>query len=138
MNTFFYVSDREAGYWETKGIDWRARAMTNLVAKSQQYPASGQKLGDDGKAFLKVMLHDDAIGPSRLLLPSLFDGDLGEGYQVALPERTCAIAFRNTLSEGEEADVAAMIDGCFAHGTEPMSPERFPAAAFWQPGSDAV
>ena len=77
------------------------------------------------------MLHDDGSGPSRLLLPHLFDEALGPDYRVAIPERTCAVAWRRVLTEEEQADVDAMVDGCFEQGTEPMSRERFPASAFW-------
>ncbi len=31
-----------------------------------------------------------------------------------------------------------MINGCFEHGTEPMSPERFDPAEFWIFGDDAT
>ncbi|WP_157084580.1 hypothetical protein [Sphingomonas pituitosa] len=131
MNTFFYVSHPEAQYWEQQGIDWRATALTNLADVSTDLPASGEKLDQAGHPFLKVMLHKDALGPSRLLLPKLFDEALGPGYKVAIPERTCAIAFREDLSAEQARDVDAMINGCFEHGTEPMSPARFDAWQFW-------
>lgn len=131
MNTFFYVTDGEARFWDDAGIDWRAKAFANLVRMSVSRPASGEKLDNDGLPFLKVMLHEDAVGPSRLLLPHLFDDALGADYEVAIPERTCAIAYRKNLSPGEGADVDSIINGCYQHGTEPMSPERFEAHQFW-------
>lgn len=132
MNTFFYVTESEARFWDDAGIDWRATALENLSRISASRPASGEKLDDDGVPFVKVMLHDDAVGPSRLLLPHLFDDALGADYEVAIPERTCAIAYRKDLSPSQAADVNGMISGCYEHGTEPMSPERFPARRFWQ------
>lgn len=75
-------------------------------------------------------MHDDAVGPSRLLLPHLFDDVLGTDYEVAIPEQTCAIAYRKKLTPAQAADVRGMIDG-YAHGTEPMRPDRFDAAQFW-------
>jgi hypothetical protein len=131
MNSFFYVTHGEALFWEEAGIDWRATAFANLSRLSESRPASGEKGDEDGLPFLKVMLHDDAIGPSRLLLPHLFDEALGADYEVAIPERTCAIAYRKYLSPGQAADVNGMINGCYELGTEPMSPERFEARRFW-------
>jgi len=131
MNAFFYVAEDEALFWEEAGIDWRAAAFANLSRLSENHPASGEKCDEDGLAFLKVMLHDDAIGPSRLLIPHLFDDALGADYEVAIPERTCAIACRKILSPGQAADVNDIINGCYEHGTEPMSPERFEARRFW-------
>lgn len=132
MNTFFYVTEAEAQFWDEAGIDWRAKALTNLAGMSVSRPASGEKLDNDGLPFLKVMLHEDALGPSRLLLPHLFNDALGTDYAVAIPERTCAIAYRKNLSPEEAADVDRMINGCYEHGTEPMSPERFEAHQFWE------
>ncbi len=138
INRFFYVTHEEAGFWDGKGIDWRGRSMENLVRLSLNLPASGEKRDDEGRPFLKVMLHKDAIGPSRLLIPHLFDDVLGADYEVALPERTCAIAYRKDLTPAQAADVSAMIDGCYAHGTEPMSPDRFAAGRFWEFAASSV
>lgn len=132
MNSFFYVTEREAQFWDDAGVDWRATALENLARISANRPASGEKLDDNGVPFLKVMLHDDAIGPSRLLLPHLFDDILGADYEVAIPEQTCAIAYRKDLSPSQAFDVNGMISRCYEHGTEPMSPERFEAHRFWQ------
>lgn len=134
QNSFYYVTNREAKFWDGAGKDWRAIAFGNLLRMSEHRPASGEKLDDDGLPFVKVMLHDDAIGPSRLLLPHLFDDSLGADYEVAIPEQTCAIAYRRDLSPSQAADVRDMITGCFEHGTEPMNPESFEARRFWQFG----
>lgn len=132
MNTFFYVTEHEAQFWEDAGIDWRSTALANLARISENRPASGEKLDEDGLPFLKVMLHEDAVGPSRLLLPHLFDEILGADYEVAMPEQTCAIAYRKNLSPDQEADVNGVINGCYEHGTEPVSAERFKADRFWE------
>lgn len=130
-NRFIYVTQKLATYWEDLGIDWRRVAMTNLVALGAEQPWTAEKCDDDGNPFVLVLLHHDAIGPSRLLVPHLFDDVLGKDYRVAIPEQTCAIAYKANLSAQEESDVDAMIEGCFRDGTEPMSPGRFEAARFW-------
>ncbi|WP_267434210.1 hypothetical protein [Sphingomonas sp. GM_Shp_1] len=132
-NKFFYVTADEAQAWDEADIDWRAIAFDNLSRLARRQPASGRKDDEHGRPFVMVMLHPDALGPSRLLVPHLFDEILGPDYQVAIPERTCAIAFRRELTPAQAADITAMIGGCYRHGTEPMSPERFDARAFWSP-----
>lgn len=131
MNTFFYVTEAEEQFWDDAGIDWRATALANLARISSERPSSGEKLDENGRPFLKVMLHEDAFGPSRLLLPHLFTEALGPDYEVAIPEQTCAIAYRKHLSLSEAADVNGLINGCYEHGTEPMRPDRFQAHRFW-------
>jgi hypothetical protein len=130
-NTFFYVTEAEATYWETSGLDWRSVAFDNLAQLARGKPASGEKLDLDGRPFLQALLHEDAIGPSRLLIPGLFEEVFGTEYRVAIPERTCAIVYRSNLTREQTADVDGIINGCFGHGTEPMSAERFDPQAFW-------
>jgi hypothetical protein len=95
----------------------------------------GGKADEDGHPFVRVMLQDDAMGPSRLLVPHLFDDELGADYMVALPEQTCAVAYRANVTGQQLSDVNGMIDGCFEHGTEPVSPTRFQASEFWEPAA---
>lgn len=131
MNSFVYVSHEQAAFWQEAGLDWRKLAFENLRDMSTEKPAWGEKLDDDGRPFFQVLLHDDAIGPSRLLVPHLFDDVFGPDYLVAIPERTCAVVYRTDLTPEQSADVEGMISGCYEHGTEPMSPERFKPQDFW-------
>ncbi len=130
QNRFVYLTHEQANYWQDAGIDWRLEAMRNL-GRISQGRWWGDKCDEAGKPFVLALLPDDALGPSRLLLPHLFDDVLGAPYQVCIPEQTCAIAYRTELSASQRADVDAMIEGCFRQGTEPMSDERFKAADFW-------
>jgi len=129
-NRFIYLTHEQASYWQDLGIDWRAEAMKNLAGISEGR-WWGDKCDETGKPFVLALLPGDALGPSRLLLPRLFDDVLGTDYRVAIPEQTCAIAYRANLDVGQQADVDAMITGCFTYGTEPMSDERFDPAEFW-------
>ncbi|MDQ4087297.1 MAG: hypothetical protein M3177_04700 [Pseudomonadota bacterium] len=130
QNRFIYLTDELAAYWQSLGIAWQEEAMRNL-ARISQGRWWGDKCDEAGKPFVLALLTQDAMGPSRLLLPALFEDVLGLDYRVAIPERTCAIAYRADLSASQRADVDAMIEGCFEHGTEPMTNERFRAADFW-------
>ena len=112
-------------------MDWRSLALGNLAALSQGKAASGEKVDESGEPFVQVLLHEDAMGPSRLLLPRLFEPTFGTDYAVAVPEQTCAVIYRNKLSPSQAADVQGMIMGCFELGTEPMSADRFRPEDFW-------
>jgi len=125
-----YVDHELARYWEDKAIDWRRAAFANLRRVSNP-GVNGEKCNDDGQPFVKVMFQPDAFGPSRLLIPRLLESELGADYRVALPERTCAVAFKRELTPTQEQDVQGIVDGCFRNGTEPMSPQRFVASDFW-------
>jgi len=131
-NYFLYLTHERAALWEDSGIDWRAEAMRNLAQVSEgRHRWAGDKLDDDGKPFILALLFDDGFGPSRLLLPHLYDDLLGPDYRVAIPERTCAVAYRRELTPAQARDVDGIVEGCFRHGTEPMSNERFNPEDFW-------
>ena len=128
---FIYVNDEVAARWSDRGIDWRARAMMNLARRTATRPWWGEIVDDTERPFLLALLHDDAMGPSRLFLPHHFDDVLGAEYRVAVPERTCAIAYRAELEPDQQRKVDAVIENCFRHGSEPVSPERFEPREFW-------
>jgi len=131
QNYFRYVSWEMSRYWEDVGINWKAKAMNNLAELSRSYPFSGTISGADEKPYILCLINNDSMGPSRLLVPGLFADMFGDDYTVAIPERTCAVVYRNGL-QGEEAIKAnSLIDECFEVGTEPMSNERFNPKRFW-------
>ncbi len=126
-----YLTHEGAALFEARGIDWKARALENLRRGSEALPYSGYKLGPDGRPFMVSLLHPDGFGPSRLLLPGLFEKVFPEGYLVAVPERTCAVLYRRDLAPDEQAVIERIIDGCFREGTDPITPERFAPEVFW-------
>ncbi len=131
QNYFRYVSWEMSQFWENRGTNWKTVAMENLKELSRNYPFAGTKEGADGRPYLLSLLNRDSMGPSRLLVPGLFNELFGEDYTVAIPERTCGVVYRNGL-EGEEAILAnAVVDECFRVGTEPMSNEHFNPKRFW-------
>ncbi len=127
-NRQFYVTDEQAAEWESDGIDWRAISLDNAAGLDA---GEKGKWDESGHAFIRVLLNDDGLGPARLFIPHLFDDELGYDYFVAVPEMTCAVAFRKTLTVKQESDVAGFISGCFAVGTTPISDRRFSAKDFW-------
>jgi hypothetical protein len=131
LRTQVYVSFEIAGYWDGIGLDWQDQAMRNLerIAEAERY--SGHRNDENGKRVIEVMLNKDAIGPSRLLLPHLFDEIFGEHYLVAIPEQTCGVAYRKGLAGNYKADAEGFVQACFEKGTVPMSPEHFDPRLFW-------
>lgn len=125
-----YLSHAMVASWQEQGADWRAAATANLTRRVATQPWSGELRDDEGRMILVVFLHDDGLGPSRLLVPGLLDEVFPNGYEVAIPELTCAVAVGRV--EGEEDPRAEqMIQGCFADGTRPVSPRRYAPEVFW-------
>ncbi|QUD90572.1 hypothetical protein [Phenylobacterium montanum] len=125
-----YVDWRLDAYWRDNEVDWRSKAMANLVRVAHAHPHSHEFRGDDGRVVMVVMMHEDGLGPSRLLVPHLLDEVFPDGYQVALPELTCAFAFGVTAGD-EDPRIEELISGCFTNGTRPLSPLRYQPEHFW-------
>jgi len=104
--------------------------MRNLERIAWHFPFL-EKQDEYGKPFVRALIREDAIGPSRLLIPNLFEEEFGSGYFVAIPEQTCAIVYRGELTEEQGVTVDDWINGCYKVGREPMSPERFRPERFW-------
>jgi len=130
-HTFFYVNEELRDFWEGQGINWRQVGMSNLERIASSAPFAGHKLDELGRPFILSLLTQDAIGPSRLLVPNLFSERMREDYRVAIPEQTCAIVYRVNLTECEREVVDGLIEDCFRQGTEPVSNERFRPERFW-------
>lgn len=132
---FVYVSHEHVSIWKADDIAWQRLAFENLHRMSVDGPRSARKLDSDGQPFIQVLLHEDSLGPSRLLLPNHFDEVFEGDYLTAIPERTCAVLYRRRLSAADAAVVEGMIMGCYEHGTEPMRPDRIRPEDFWGPAT---
>jgi len=133
MNFFEHISRDGARMLDEASIKWRSQSYRNLEALARVEPANGYKDDERGHPFIQIMLHKDGMGPSRLLVPGIFVDIFGTDYEVAIPEQTCAVAYRTGLSGDMAFVVEGMVQGCFSQGTTPMSPERFRPEVFWEP-----
>src|SRR5687768_3845722 len=107
-----YVSYRLAARWDAAGIDWRDRALDNLVAATNTVWT--QELREREELIAVLLAHDDSLGPSRLLFYDELAAALGEDYKIATPERSTAVAFRNRLTGAGKERVEQLIKNLYA------------------------
>jgi hypothetical protein len=124
--------------WERSDIPWRERATNNLRELAEVEPYSHAVAREDGSLYMVVMLYDRGLGPSRLLVPGLLTKIFPEGYEVAVPEMTCAVAFTAKPTSLETQKIGDFISSCFERGTEPVSMKRYRPELFWKLASDDV
>jgi hypothetical protein len=127
---FTYVTYDMAQYWEESGIDWSSVAMENMRRFAEAKRFDRSKTDESGRTLIVILYPGDGLGPSRLLVPDLFNDIFGEDYLVAIPEGTFAVAYRKDLPASEMVNVDGFIEHCYSSGTNPMSPERFEARRF--------
>jgi hypothetical protein len=127
--TMLYVSNRAQAYWEASGLDWRQRALANVLGPDELAWTHEFKRGS-GSIYAVAMMHEDGIGPSRLLVPSPFRSLFPEGYSVALPEMSCGFAFSARLQTDEQQQIDSLITRCHVNGTRPLASGSLAAETF--------
>jgi hypothetical protein len=111
--------------WEAQGIDWKARALANLREISPEPVGTGTLFRDDGETWLISLMHDDGLGPSRLLLTDQLERVFPKGYRVALPERSRGFAFASNLDLEDADTIDNLVQRCYWKGERPLSSGTF-------------
>ncbi len=75
---------------------------------------------DGHQSIWKAMMHEDALGSSRLLLTDEIKDAFPEGCLVGLPDRSCAIVISRSASQEQMRDAQALVRRCFDCATIPM------------------
>jgi len=120
-----YVQHDAQREWETQDIDWKTCALQNLRERSPEPLGSGALFRENGETWLISLMHPDGLGPSRLLLTDELECLFPKGYRVAIPERTRGFAFTVDLDDVDADTVENLIQGSYAKGERPFSPEIF-------------
>lgn len=131
-----YLTHAEADNYKNQSIDFREVALNNLAERS---PGLFTHSKYDGDEFIYgIMMQDDGLGSSRLLLLNEFDFEemdsvFPEGYTFALPERSVAMVIRKDASSDNIDEFCKLVKNCYENGTTPMSPELFEADELLMP-----
>ena len=73
-------------------------------------------------------MHKDGLGSSRLLFLPEWKEEFPEGFQFALPERSCALVIPEAQTQDE--DTKKLIENCYSDGSVPMLPRIYPFELF--------
>ncbi len=118
------MNHRFQAYWESQGIDWKMLAVNNLGERSKGTGATLFK-GVSGNLAGIVMRRADGMGPSRLLFRNYLAKQFPQGYRVALPDRTCGLAFAADLGDEDRNQVPKIIDSWYTKGPLPFASGTF-------------
>lgn len=120
--TMRYVDPDMQRFWESRQLDWKALAMSNLSARTNGHPGIRQLRKPTGELSSIAFMFEDGYGPSRLLCRGALSQQFPQGYRVAMPEMSCGFAFAKDLDGSDLATTLNVIDGCYRKGTRPLSP----------------
>src|SRR5262245_2197377 len=125
QQTMLYLAHDAAAALEAKGIDWRSTARATLVKEFERHPWTHEYRNDRGKVEGMGMIHEDGLGPSRLIMYSRFAQQFPQGFSFFVPERSCAIVIANDASSQVRAAVEAAVRGYFSAADVPMSESAY-------------
>lgn len=130
-----YVSRPIQTLWDSHGLDWRRIADDNLRRIVEAEPYTHAMVREDGSPFAVAMTYGQNLAGARLLVPGLFTGLFPEGYRVAVPDMTCALAMAANLTREESTQIEAMLAELFAVAAEPVSQKHYAPEPFWAQAS---
>jgi hypothetical protein len=114
-----YVNHERARAWERDAVDWRGRARDNLQRFSERL-WTHEKRDASGRLFLASMMHEDGLGSSRLLLRERLLAQVGGGYKIGLPDRSCAVIVPLAAGQENLQRAGALVREMFEGATTPM------------------
>jgi hypothetical protein len=121
-NVTSYLTHDRANELDRRGIDWRAQSLANLAARSDPVFSTGVFERTDGKSghLALIFMHEDGLGPSRLLFAEQIGQFFPQGWHVAMPEMSCGLAIATDVSPQDHEKISGVIDTCYKNGTRPL------------------
>ena len=115
-----YLTKDQAEAWASGGVDYESVALENLERLTGDDLWTHGKRDADGNLLYAVMMHEDGLGSSRILLQEDLLKMFPQGYWVAIPERSCALVIPKGVSAEELKEAKDLIKECWDGGTTPM------------------
>jgi hypothetical protein len=126
-HTMGYVSNELVALWDREGVDWRSRAIANLIERSRTNLWTHEKTDEEGRIVFVAMMQPDGLGSSRALLRRTLELSLKVKYRVGLPDRSCCIIFPATTSTVGERTPEQMVAKMYDGATTPLCRELLEA-----------
>lgn len=121
QQTMMYLSTAAADAFDSKGIDWRTTARLALAREFDTHPWTHEFHNERGDLEAVVLLHDDGLGPSRLIMYRRLAQQFPTGFIVFVPERSCALVMSAKASAEVRDSVEKAVHRCFTGAEVPMS-----------------
>jgi hypothetical protein len=118
--TMIYLTNEAAAALDAQGIDWRASARAALVEDFQTRPWTYEFRGALGEAEGVALIHEDGLGPTRLLCSRRLLEHFRDGFRFYVPERSVAVVLGTNASAYVRASVDQFVAESSGHADVPM------------------
>ena len=119
-----YITRADFELLNANHTNWQQIAFENLrnsLDTEESFYTSFRISENDNKLSFLVFSNLDGIGSSRILLSYEFDQAFPEGYNVAMPDRSCGLIISNNLSSVEHKILEDVIKEYYGCTGTPMS-----------------
>jgi hypothetical protein len=132
-----YLAHGTVAILEAKGIDWRSAARAALERDVKRHPWTHEFCNDQNKVEGVAMIHEDGLGPSRLIIYNRLAQRFPQGFSFFVPERSCAMVIANDASLQVRTSIETAVRNCFSGADVPMSEKPYDHTLLKQALSDA-
>src|SRR6184192_3798791 len=123
--TMLYLSHDVASALDQKGIGWRLEARDALTREFRIRPWTHEFKGPSGAVEAVALMHDDGLGPSRLICAPQLLAFFPTGFAFFVPESSCALLLATAASVVVVSKVEQVVKECFAAADVPMATSGF-------------
>ena len=111
-----YITHAQETELQRQGHSLPKLALRNIFDMTGRKLSSHGRSDEAGRIVSLGLMHEDGYGPARMLFHPYFERFFPEGYWIAVPGRSEAMAFSKTMTLEEKAEAEAMIRDYFAEG----------------------
>lgn len=126
-NTMSYLSNDDVAAFESMNTDWRRPAREALHTDFGKRLLTHKFQGEGVEAV--ALLHDDGLGPSRLLCVEELRARLGDRFEWYVPERACAFVIAKRATPAMRKRITSAVAHCYESADVPMSRQAYPCEA---------
>lgn len=124
-NTMLYLSQKSLRTLTASRADWRKSARDALHGEFLARPWTHHFTGPSGDVEAVAMLHEDGLGPSRLMFVTELLQHFPSGFDFFVPERAAACVLSRGASEIVREKIAKVVFACHQQADVPMGTNGF-------------
>ena len=120
QQTMLYLDHETVLRLEQRGVDWRSSALLEMEREVGDHPWTHEWKNQSGTLGAVALMHEDGIGPSRLICLSHYNAHFPAGFSFYVPERSCAILISKDADSGLVEKIKSVVEACNSSAGVPM------------------
>jgi hypothetical protein len=124
-DAMLYLSASRASALDAAGVDWRGMSRSALVRDFERRPWSREFRNEQGDLEAVALMHEDGLGPSRLICCNRLLRTFSDGFSFFVPERGTALVLSARAGRDVRERIHGLAHDILSHAEVPMSEAPF-------------